>query len=253
MQSEQSRVFLSVHNLVGLISCAVVTAMLAGCAVRPKSLSYMPRSASVDDQSPEPLTGSLFPSDQSVISDTAVERILSSKLQLPSKPNVAMLRFSAGRTYSRDEDQIKLQQSQVDVIVEALRSSRQVDNVKPLPSLMTPARTSISLLRESALRMQADLLLVFRVGAETYSQYRIWGKDKAKAFSTCEIVLLDVRTGLVPFTDVVSRENMAVKQPKELDLSETMRRAEQAAATEALQAAAEDLVKYLQNAPRKSD
>ena len=52
----------------------------------------------------------------------------------------------------------------------------------------------------------ADLLLVFRVGSDTYSQYRTFAKDKTKAYSTCELVLLDVRTGLVPFTRVTSRD-----------------------------------------------
>jgi hypothetical protein len=52
--------------------------------------------------------------------------------------------------------------------------------------------------------MQADLLLVFRVSSDTYTQYRAFAKDKVKAYSTCEMVLLDIRTGLVPFTRVIS-------------------------------------------------
>ena len=41
------------------------------------------------------------------------------------------------------------------------------------------------------MRLQADLRLVFRVRSETYSQYRFFVKDKVKAYSTCEVVLLD--------------------------------------------------------------
>jgi hypothetical protein len=117
---------------------------------------------------------------------------------------------------------------------------------------MTPSRVSIPVLREAAVRMQADLLLVFRVASDTYSQYRTFAKDKVKAYSTCELVLLDVRTGLVPFTRVVSRERLESKQPADLDLTEAMRRAEQASATEALKAAAEDLVTFIKSVPRKS-
>jgi hypothetical protein len=116
---------------------------------------------------------------------------------------------------------------------------------------MTPSRVSIPVLREAAVRMQADLLLVFRIGSDTYLQYRTFAKDKAKAYSTCELVLLDLRTGLVPFTRVVSRERLEMKEPADLDLSETMRRAEQGSATEALKAAAEDLVAFVKSAPRK--
>ncbi len=139
----------------------------------------------------------------------------------------------------------------MDTLSKALLASYQIVEVTPLPSLMTPSRVSIPVLREAAVRMQADLLLVFRVGSDTYSQYRAFAKDKAKAYSTCEFVLLDIRTGLVPFTRVVSRERLELKQPADLDLSETMRRAEQGSAAEALKAAAEDLVNFVKSVPRK--
>ena len=140
----------------------------------------------------------------------------------------------------------------MDALTQALQASDQIAEVTPLPALMTPSRVSIPVLREAAVRMQADLLLVFRVGSDTYSQYRAFSKDKVKAYSTCELVLLDVRTGLVPFTRVVSRERIQLKQATDLDLSETMRRAEQASAAEALKAGAEDLVVFVKSVPRKS-
>ncbi len=206
----------------------------------------------------EPIATSLFPSDQAVMSDEAVGRILSSKLELPAKAKVALMKFPGGngwrdygRYYWRDEDYLKLQQSQVDTLTQSLQASDQIAEVTPLPSLMTPSRVSIPVLREAALRMQADLLLVFRIGSDTYSQYRTFAKDKVKAYSTCELVLLDVRTGLVPFTRVASRERLELKQPNDLDLSETMRRAEQTSAAEALKAAGEDLVGFVKSVPRK--
>lgn len=92
---------------------------------------------------------------------------------------------------------------------------------------------------------------VMATGSDTYSQYRAFAKDKVKAYSTCELVLLDVRTGLVPFTRVVSRERLELKQTADLDLSETMRRAEQTSAADTLKAAAQDLVGFMKSVPRK--
>jgi hypothetical protein len=57
---------------------------------------------------------------------------------------------------------------------------------------------------------------------------------------------------LVPFTRVVSSEQLELKQPTDLDLSETMRRAEQASAAEALKVAGEDLASFLKSVPKKS-
>jgi hypothetical protein len=233
-----------------------LTVALSGCASTPEASRSMMTTSEYAAR--EPIATSLFPSDQAILADEAVARILSTKLELPVKAKMALMKFpdaEGGWPYTahywRDEEHLKLLQAQVDTLAEALLKSEQIGEVTPLPSLMTPTRVSLPVLREAAVRMQADLLLVFRVGTDKYSQYRFFSKDKARAYSTCELVLLDVRTGLVPFSRVVSRERLEVKQPGDLELSETMRRAEQASAADALQVAAEDLVKFIKLAPRK--
>ncbi len=185
-------------------------ALISGCAKMPGGVTST--MATADYAAREPIATSLFPADQAVLGDEAVARILSSKLELPAKAKLAIMKFPEaegsryrGRYYWRDEEYLKLQQEQMEALSKTLLASDQIVEVTPLPSLMTPNRVSIPVLREAAVRMQADLLLVFRVGSDTYSQYRAFAKDKVKAYSTCELVLLDVRTGLVPFTRVVSK------------------------------------------------
>jgi hypothetical protein len=224
----------------------------SGCVDMPRNIT--PAMATADYAAREPVETSLFPSDQAVLSDDAVARILASKLELPARAKLAVMRFPDAEQrsyYWRDEQSVKLQQSQVDTLSKALLTSDQIAEVTPLPSLMIPRQLSLPILREAAVRMQCDLLLVYRVGSDTYSQYRTFSKDRVKAFSTCEMVLLDVRTGLVPFTRVVSRERTELKQPADLDLTETMRRAEDLSATNALNAAAEDLVVFIKTVPKK--
>lgn len=218
-----------------------------------------PVMATADYATQEPIATSLFPSDQAVLNDAAVTQILSSKLELPVRAKVALMRFSDlegarsyGRYYWRDEEYLKLQQAHVDALIEALKASDQIAEATPLPSLMIPSRPSIPLLREAAVRMQADLLLVFRVGSDIYSQYRTFSKDRVKSYSTCELVLLDIRTGLVPFTRVVSREQLELQKPEDFDLSETMRRAKQVSAAATLKVAADDLVSFLKSVPKKT-
>jgi hypothetical protein len=241
---------------IDFLTIGFTAAVFSGCASAPKT----PVMATPEYEAKPPIATSLFPSDQAIFGDEAVARILSSKLELPAKAKLALMKFPDtegwgsryyGRYYWRDEEYLKLQQAQVETLSQALLKSDQIAEVIPLPSLMTPRQASIPVLREAAVRLQADLLLVFRVGSDTYSQYRAFAKDKVKAYSTCELVLLDVRTGLVPFTRVVSRERLELKQAADLDLSETMRRAEQASAAEALNAAANDLVAFVKSVPRK--
>jgi len=230
--------------------CAGV--LLTGCtSMPPRTMTAIP-SYSGDVLREEPNAASLFPSDQAVMSDEAVGRILSSRVELPPKAKVALMRFPGAQGYRHhwgDEEYLKLQQAQVDALSRALLASERISKADPMPSLMVPSRISIPALREAALRMQADLLVVFRIRGDTYSQYRTFARDKVKAYSNCEVVLLDIRSGLVPFTRIVTRERLEVKQPTDLDLSETMRRAEEGSALEALKAAAEGMVEFVNQTP----
>ena len=232
----------------------VAALLLSGCASYPKQ----PVMLTQEYGERPPIATSLLPSDQRVLSDEAVAKILSSRLTLPNPSKLALMRFPErdgwgsrryGSYYWRDEGYLAVQQAQMETISSTLLTSERIAEVTPLPTLMTPERISIPVLREAAVRLQADLVLVFRVGSDTYWQDRTFAKDRVKAYSTCELVLLDVRTGLVPFTRVVSRERLATKDSKDLDLSETGRRAEEESAVEALKAAAQDLAAFLERVP----
>ena len=237
---------------------ALACLLVSGCV--PMRKEATPIMSTSEYQARPPLEGSLFPSDQAVLGDEAIRRILSSKVELPEKARMAVMKFplgddTAGRYgyyYWRQEEYVKTQQEYSDALSTTLVASKRIAEVTPLPSLMTPRQASVPVLREAAVRMQADLLLVFRVTGDAYYKYTIFAKDKVKVYSTCEAVLLDVRTGLVPFTKIITREKLAVKEPNDLDLNETMRRAEKNASLESLKAVADDLVGFLGSLPIKS-
>ena len=58
-----------------------------------------------------------------------------------------------------------------------------------LPSILTPKEPSLPSIRETAVRMQADLLLVLRLSTDVYEKWRLFQASQAKAFSTCEAFL----------------------------------------------------------------
>jgi hypothetical protein len=239
---------------VTLFAC--LAAVLCGCQAPAPQYATPYDNAALLGRKETSLEGSLFPSDQAVLSDEAISRVLGGKVELPPRTRVAVIKFPDSRLYGRhywsDEDFVKVQQQHIEALSTALQGTPQIQHVVPLPSLLTPEKPSIPVLREAAVRVQADLLLVFRIGSDTYWKYRVFAKDKVKAYSTCELVLLDVRTGVVPFTSVVTRERIEEKAASDLDLAETMRRAEQQAAVEALRSSAEGLIRSLRNLPTKS-
>lgn len=89
----------------------------------------------------EPPVQSLFRSDQAFLSDDAVARILSSHVDLPTKPRLAVIRFpEGGRYYWRDEEFLRIPQAQIEAPTQSLAGTEQITSITPLPSLMIPSR-----------------------------------------------------------------------------------------------------------------
>lgn len=239
-------------HFVGLVW---ILFLLTGCYSQPIEQSSL---ISRDDYDQPTLTSSLFKSDQEVLGEDAIQTILSSKLVLPQSAKMALMKFPdagglSGRYYGynywRTETYLKTQQEFIDALSSKISSSIRINEVILLPSLLTPKDSTIPVLREAAVRLQAELLLVFKLSSDIYYQESLFTKDKVKAYCTCEAVLLDVRTGVIPFTKVVTREQLASKEKTDMDINETMRRAEKQAVLQSLDAVGNDLVKYFASVP----
>ncbi len=238
------------------IFCTLLVALtLASCNVPPRMMMTQ------DYQNRPAISGSLFKSDQDVMSDETINRILTSKLQLPPKAKIALMRFQGGLGnenfgylyrgfYSMySEDYLRLQQTHVDTLSAHLLTLPRVMEVTPLPSLLTPQSPTVPILREAAVRLQADLLLIYRITTDVYSEYNTFSKDEAKAYSTCEFVLLDVRTGLIPFTSMTTRDFYTKAIDTDLNLAETGRRAERLASLQSLAISSQQLLDFLKTVP----
>src|SRR4051794_34768346 len=88
-----------------LFILAFVPFLFSGCD-SPRSIT--PVMATPEYAAKEPIATSLFPSDQAVLGDEAVSRILSSKLEIPAKAKLALMKFPEtegyGRYYWRNEE-----------------------------------------------------------------------------------------------------------------------------------------------------
>src|SRR5437870_5472447 len=82
---------LSSMKTTHIVALAFVGAVLSGCAKLPQGVT--PMMARAEYSAKEPIATSLFPSDQAVLGDESVARILSSKLELPAKAKLALMKF----------------------------------------------------------------------------------------------------------------------------------------------------------------
>jgi hypothetical protein len=235
-----------------LASLLASVAILAGCST-PRMMmdpSYQERPK---------LESSLFRGDQDFISEAAVQTILASKIQIPRNAKIAVFKYEGaeeerlaftyyGYYYWRSESYMKLQQALIDTLQNLLLGSGRVSEATPLPSMLVPKQPSISMLRQAAVRLQAHLLLVFRTTSDVYYDFSLFSKDKIKAYSTCEVMLFDTRTGIVPFTTVVTRDLLTERLATEVDRDEAMKRAQKEASIIALAQLGSELAEFLKSA-----
>jgi hypothetical protein len=226
-----------------------VIAVLSGCAgtavTEKQPGAYSPDAAlALRAESPE--QKSLFSSDSAILSDDDIRRILGHRFLLQKQNKIGIL--SLGRSYwSGWSDELARAGSDVQSkLVAKLKSCPGVFDASYLPNLLIPEKGNVGHFREAAARYQVDLLLIYQASCRTYEKYRFLSPDKVKSYCAVEAVLLDTRSGIVPFTASVSRDFAAEKSDADLNLIETMRRVELNALREALGEIGDKVVDFLE-------
>lgn len=165
---------------------------------------------------------------------------------MPSQSRVAILKLSSDNYwhyYSNDFTQ--LTESIATNFVGQLRSSPRVYDASFLPSMLVPEQRAVPYLREAAARYQADLLLAYRSNCHTFEKYKFVNPNETKAYCSVEAVLLDVCSGIVPFTVVSTNEFTAKKEKGDTNFNETIRKAEMTAIAKSLEEAATQINAFM--------
>ena len=173
------------------------------------------------------ITESLFNDRTSTISEENIQKILDGTFKLPQKLRVAIVRLeptSQLKRYWSDEQYLKTQQSYLDLFSEKFKQSPRVTKVSIIPDLLISKSPSFTNIREAAVRMQADIVVVYSITSDIYSKYKFFSKADIKAFATTQLIILDVRTGLIPFSAIVTKDYLSQKKKEELDNSEASSR-----------------------------
>ncbi|MEO0626081.1 MAG: hypothetical protein AAFY91_03770 [Bacteroidota bacterium] len=193
------------------------------------------------DLEPEPtITESLFYNPNQTISEADIQRLLDGQIALPDTVDIAIYPYQlissrySGYYYGTDEEELKTRQRMVDTLRREIGGSSRVGRLINFPSMLTSNQPNIFQLREAAVRLQADMLLVYTVRSDLYYRYRTFQKNDAKAFATVEVLLLDTRTGVVPHTQILTRESYTSKADQDWSNEELRRRAENGAIMKAL-------------------
>lgn len=217
----------------------MVSVGLVGCASVQKDYDHM---AAPDYQKKPQLRQSLINGSEP-LSEAAVQKILSSKVALPKSVNLAIVRLSDS---SNELDFQTIDQEIADKFYNKANWGGRVQSITPVPQVMIAKPVTLTSLRQAAALLQADALLIIKPVSYGDWKFQWFEKDKAKGITSLEVLLLDTRTSVVPFTQVIT-ETAEVSKDKESDYSnyELMSRAKKASEAKALLQVAPAVQKFI--------
>lgn len=174
------------------------------------------------------ITQSLFDDKSSTISEENIQKILDGDYNLPNNLRVAFVKLESAqsqrRHYWSDESYLKSQQQYLDLFSEKFKNSNRVKSIATIPDMLISKNPTFTSIRESAIRTQSDIVVVYSINSDIYSQYKLFSKTNIKAFATTQLIILDVRTGLVPFTTIVTKDFQDKKNDADLNELEAANR-----------------------------
>jgi hypothetical protein len=188
---------------------------------------------------------SLFSGDAAVLSDEAINTILNYKYTPPALSRIALMPFGR-EVWSLWSEELSLASDEMKAgVVDRLKASPRIYDASYLPSILIPEKRTVPHLREAAARYQADLMIVYRSFCRSFERYRIFAADRSKAYCGVESVLLDTRTGLVPFTTTATRSFDVVQNQTDTNFEETRLKAQLRATSDALSDVSAEIVNFL--------
>ena len=202
-------------------SVLIVSLVLAvGCSSM-KPGNYKMKSDSY--QSREEIKDSFF---QKKLTAEQVKTLLEQKLALPSDLKIAVVKLEhewnlttmADFQYQRNQ-QLIVSDENAKAIDDIKGKDKKIKEIAVVPQMLIPKDPTIENMREIAALMQADLLMVIKTRSQTDSKFRMFHKDQIKTVSTVEAMIIDVKTGVIPFTTIAS-DTIKLKENKDFSYEE---------------------------------
>lgn len=221
---------------------------ISSCETASKLSS--PTPASGPEYADTLITQSLFNDRSSTINEEGIQKILDGNYKLPQQLRVAIVKLEPQLkahywSYWNDEEYLKTQQAYLDLFSEKFRQSSRVTKLTIIPDLLISKAPSFTSIREAAVRMQADIVVVYSITGDIYSKYKLFTKTDIKAFATTQLIVLDVRTGLVPFSTIVTKDYLSQKRKEEMGYLEARNRIQNEAVLLTISEIGQQVIEFL--------
>lgn len=199
--------------------------ILTSCSTTPPI--GQPYLSGMGDPEP-PITESLFNDKSATISEDNIQKILDGSYTLPENLRIGFVKLEGSqnrqRYYGADEQFLKSQQQYLDLFSQKFNSSPRVKSIAVIPDIIISRTPTFTAIREAAVRTQSDMVVIYSINSDIYSQYKLFTKPEIKAFATAQLIILDVRTGLIPFTTIVTKDYTDKRNNNDLNNNEAANR-----------------------------
>ncbi|MCB9085156.1 MAG: hypothetical protein H6624_12460 [Bdellovibrionaceae bacterium] len=197
------------------------------------------------------LNADFFKSGEENLSQDQINNLLSKKVSFdrPLKVAVVKLNHLVSQSYSfRNPHTGSMtpvatkKNSQIFKLM--LEKSSRIKDISVVPQFMMPRSPELRSLRDVAAIMQADLLMIIYTKTDSDYDFSLIGKNEAKAVATLESIVVDVKTGVIPFTSIATGVAHLKKESEDFSNEEFRVRTVLAAEDHALNQLSEDMAAY---------
>jgi len=225
-------------NLFLKLVVGALAAGLVACATVQKDYDHM---SNLDYQKRPQLRQALINASEP-LNEAAVQKILSSKVAFPKTINLAIVRLTEsveGLDFQMIDQEIS------EKFYNKTNWGSRVQSIIPVPQVMIAKPATLASLRQTAVLLQADALLIIKPISFSDWKFQWFDGDKAKGITSLEVLLLDTRTSVVPYTSVVTETAEVTKDKSDYSNYELMNRAKKASENKALLQVGPALQKFM--------
>ena len=150
-------------------------------------------------------------SDTDIMTAEMLNSMLDKKVVIPDKVNLAVLKLSNRWGYN----QPGFETHYLSILREKLPKDKVIDLTQIPKLLINKRELSMSHIRKAAARLQCNLILIYEIDNYVTVDHNLFGKDKAKTYTTANAYLIDTRTGVLPSVISVDQENESIENSRE--------------------------------------
>ncbi len=228
--------------------CLILIYFLMGCAAQQMS-SNLEHLNTKAYQNKNELTGSYFKKSENNFSDKQIQKLLMSRVKISNSVKLAIIKLDhSGINYgnyyqSFYNDGMTVNSSNKKIFSDIINKSGRIKSISLVPTFLVPNEFSVANLRDTAALMQANYLVIIKTNSLTDFKYNLFSKNEATATANMEVGVVDVMSGAIPFTSLITgKVNIKKNSDEDFNSREFQQRARNSAEEKAYKALSDNLI-----------